>query len=834
MRAPLEWLSEYCDPGWEPERIADRLAMTGTEVERVSTAGAPTTENFVLGHVLSVRQHPDADRLNVCEVETGDGPRTIVCGAANVAAGQMVAVALPGAVLPDGTKLKKATLRGVESDGMILSETELEIGEDAEGIMVLAEGTDMNGAGPGSPLADSLPISQAVLELEVTSNRPDCLAVYGVAREVHAVSGAKLAAPPWDEDAEATGEGKAEDYASVTVEVPELCPRFTARVFTDVQVGPSPAWLKARLTAAGQRPINNVVDITNYVMLLTGQPLHAFDLDEVPGGELIVRTANKGERMTTLDGVERAFDSDTVLVCDREGPSGIAGIMGGEASEVSERTSRVLMEVANWNGVNILRTSRRLGLRSEASARFEKQLHPALTMRAQGVASRLMVELAGAHLVPGTIDVSAGEPKPRVVDLRVPRVGALIGLPVDAETCTARLEALGFPVETAKGSGGGGAGATLRATVPPERDSDVRREADLIEEVARLGDLDQTLPSTLPQTPSVGKVTREQALRRRAEDVMRDLGATEIVGWSFADPVVGERLRLPEGDPRRDLIQVDNPLSGEQSGMRTTLLGSLLDAARLNRSRGADHVSLFESGRVHLRSDAGAGEGQDQAAGAVLGRHRAPVTEPHRIGLLASGRSPAGWREEPREPDFFWAKGILEALCAHLGASVSVEPADEPFLTPGRSAAIRLGAAGRAAGWIGEVHPLVARTWDLDGGSGFELDLDALIDSAGAGREAYQDVATFPPVHEDIAVVVSDELPAARVREAVIEAGGELLASAEVFDLYTGEQVGPGSKSLALRLAFRAPDRTLTDDEVAERRAAITDALGRIGGSLRG
>jgi phenylalanyl-tRNA synthetase beta chain len=822
MRVPLEWLSEYCDPGWEPERLAERLAMTGTEVERVSRAGVASGENFVLGHVDSVSKHPDADRLSVCEVDTGDGRRTIVCGAPNVAAGQMVAVALPGAVLPDGTKLKKAKLRGVESNGMILSETELEIGEDADGIMVLAEGDEINGAGPGAPLAESLPIAQAVLELEVTSNRSDCLAVYGVAREVHAVTGAALSAPPWERDADASGEGDVSDYASVEVEVPDLCPRFTARVLTDVAVGPSPPWLKARLTAAGQRPINNVVDITNYVMLMTGQPCHAFDLDRVPGGELIIRRAKAGERITTLDGVERELDSEMCLVSDREQAAGIAGVMGGQVSEVSDATTRVLFEVATWNGVNVLRTSRRLGLRSEASARFEKQLHPALTLRAQRVSSRLLAELAGAKLVPGTIDVSVGEPEPRAVELRVPRVEALLGMPVDAETCRERLSALGFGVEDTPGGGG----ETLTATVPPERDSDVRREADLIEEVARLGDLDKTLPSTLPRTPAVGGLTRDQRLRRRAEDVMRDLGADEIVGWSFADPGAGDRLRLPDEDPRRDLVRIDNPLSGEQSAMRATLLGSLLDAARLNLSRAAESVRLFESGRVQLRDSDG--------ADGVLGRHPAPVAEPHRIALLLAGTPPATWRGEPEPPDFFTAKGILEALCAHLGSPVRIEPGQEPFLSPGRSGAVLVGPDREPAGWIGEVHPLVVRSWDLDSAVGFEVDLDALLEAATVEREAYEDVTTYPAVHEDIAVVVPADVAAAEVRETVLKGGGDLLAAAEVFDLYTGEQVGEGSKSLALRLTFSAPDRTLTDEEVAERRAAITEALDGIGGTLRG
>src|SRR5262245_23846864 len=413
MKVPNSWLRSYCDPGSSVEDLADELAMHSIEVERISRVGAPSADSFVVGRGVSGEKHPDADKLSVCEVDAGEGGRTIVCGAPNVAAGQTVPVALPGAVMPDGTRLGKAKLRGVESDGMILSEAELEIGDDAAGIAVF----DENGVAPGTPLSELIPVSDPVIELEPTSNRVDCLGIYGVAREAHAVTSAELADAPWAGDAEASGEGEVTDYASVTVEVPELCPRFTARVFTDVRIGPSPLWLKARLIGAGMRPINNVVDITNYVMLMTAQPLHAFDLDQVPDGELIIRTAKGGEKLTTLDGIERTFDEDMVLVCDRNGPSGIAGIMGGQASEVSETTTRVLLEVATWNGVNILRTSRKLGLRSDASNRFEKQLHPELAIRAQRIASRLMVELCGARLVPGTIDESAEIPAPHRVGL---------------------------------------------------------------------------------------------------------------------------------------------------------------------------------------------------------------------------------------------------------------------------------------------------------------------------------------------------------------------------------------------------------------------------------
>lgn len=838
MKVPFGWLSEYCDPGLDPEQAAELLSMRAVEVERVTRIGVASGDGFVVGRVLSAEPHPNADRLRVCEVDGGEGPRTIVCGAPNVAAGQAVAVALPGARLPDGTRLGKAKLRGVESNGMILSERELGLGEEGDGILVLEQPPAVPAArsgppgpgeapAPGTPLGDVLPISDAVLELDLNPNRVDCMGVYGVARELHALTGAPLAEPPWETDAEPGGEIEVRELASVTVEVPELCPRFTARAFTGAAVGPSPPWLRARLSAAGMRPISSVVDVTNYVMLATAQPLHAFDLDRVPAGELIVRRAGEGERITTLDGVERELDTETVVVGDRERATGIAGIMGGQVSEVSAATTSILLEVATWDGINILRSSTMLGLRSDASARFEKQLHPELALRAQRAASRLLVELTGAQLAPGTIDVATEPPAPHVIALRGARCESLLGVGIEREEAGAGLGRLGFAAADA-------GERDLSVTVPVHRHYDVTREVDLIEEVGRLHGFDR-LPRTLPAAAArVGGLSREQTLRRRAEDVLRDLGFDEASCWSFVDRELADRLRLPPDDPRRVAIATANPISAEQALMRTTLLGGLLAVARHNLARNAGRVALFELGRVYLDEPAPATGGALE--GAFAGRLAAPVREPHRIGAVLVGELvPPSWRRPGGDPEagsFYALKGAVEVLAGQLGAAVSLTASPQPFLHPGRAAQVRAGE--QPLGWLGELHPLVARAWDLPpAATAFELDLAPLLAASRAGRERFEDVTTFPSVRQDLAVIVPESLPAERVREAVGSGGGELLAGADVFDIYHGEQLGEGEKSLALRLEFRAGDRTLTDAEVAAVRERIRAALEGIGGSLR-
>jgi phenylalanyl-tRNA synthetase beta chain len=516
--------------------------------------------------------------------------------------------------------------------------------------------------------------------------------------------------------------------------------------------------------------------------------------------------------MTTLDGTERTFTDEMALVCDAEGPSGIAGVMGGLISEVSDKTTRVLMEAATWVGPNIMRTSKALALRSEASARFEKQLHPDQAMAAQRLAARLMVDLCGARMVPGTIDVYPSPAEPLVVPLRAERMERLLGEQIDDGAAAGILERLGFVAEQDGWK------------VPPWRYADVQREADLIEEVARVHGLDK-LPTTLPaRGAAIGRLTGSQPLRRRLEDLLRDRGLLETVSYSFTSPAALRRLRLADLEP----LEIENPLSEDLSVMRPLLLPGLLDAARHNAAHGRPGVALFESAHAYLPAGPLEPDGDGSPGGTT------PADEHHRLAALLTEASPAGWRTTAGEADFYVAKALLEALLDIAGIEEwRVEGAPRPFLHPGRSASV-VTAEGVELGWVGELHPLVLREWELHGpASGFELEVDVIHELTRERTATYGDVTSFPAVLQDIAVTVPEELPAARLAEVVRAGAGELLASLRVFDLYRGEQVGEGSKSVALRLEFRAPDRTLTDDEVADRRAAIERELESIGGQLR-
>jgi phenylalanyl-tRNA synthetase beta chain len=835
MKAPLKWLGEHVDlTGLTATEVAARLNVTGTELDRLLHHGVETPERIVVGKVLTCEPHPDADRLRVTTVDIGgDEPSQIVCGAPNVAAGQTVAVATVGAVMPGGMKIKKAKLRGQESRGMICSARELGIGEEHDGILALNEVLDgVEAVAPGTPLTTLLEHGDDVLDLEITPNRPDCLGLYGIAREVAAATGAALRPAPWTAaGAEAMGStaepgedategatagvdpaGDAIDGFSLEVTT-SRCPRFTLRLFEDVVIGPSPLWVQARLSAAGVRPINNVVDVTNYVMLVTGQPLHAFDADRVAGGSLTVREATEGEELETLDGVTRTLKAGELVIDDAEGPTSLAAVMGGARSEVHDGTTRVLLEVASWDGPTIHRTAHRLDLFSEAASRNAKGLAPEQVDWAQALATRLLRETAGATRVGGTLAAGSWNPAvvPPPLSVREARVERILGTPVARPRQTELLDALGFSVTDAEPDAPAGTG-TLQVVVPAERRADVTREIDLIEEIARLGvvaDLEPTLPTR--RRTVAARLTPRQRARRRTEDVLVGRGLQEVVGWSFTDAGAPGRLGLAPDDPRAQAVVLDNPLSEDQAVLRPSILVSLLDVARHNRTRGVDGLRIFETGTVF----------RDQP-------------DPHRPDMPYEHLAIAALVQD----DVFAAKGLLEALMDGLRIDAwSVEATDEiAFLHPGRAARIVVGTGDDAAvvGLLGEVHPRVADRWDLPRVATFLIDLDGLLPRVPEQRP-FRPVGAFPDARFDLAVLVGDDVTAAKVVAVARKAGGALLEDVSVFDAYRGKGVPEGQVSLALHVRLRAADRTLTEDEIGGTRGKIVDALAeQVGGVLRG
>jgi phenylalanyl-tRNA synthetase beta chain len=763
VRVPLSWLREYVEIATRAEDLARRLAISSLEVDRVIDAGVPDVGDnlghFVVGRVVSAESHPNADRLQLCQVDVGNpDPQQIVCGAWNFEAGATVAVGLPGALLPGFPgPLEERPLRGEVSRGMILAEDEIGLGVDHSGIMLLPDGLE-----PGTPLGDVLPLVDRVLDVTPTMNRADLLSMVGIAREVAALFGGELRLPDPDDPPVASPEPvevRVEDFGG--------CPRYIARAFKGVSVGPSPQWLRSRLHLAGMRAISNVVDVTNYVMHVWGSPLHAFDRARLAGGRIVVRRAHEGETLRTLDGTLRDLRPSDLLITDGEKAVALAAIMGGLESEVSEKTTEVLLEAANFEPIGILKTSERLALRTEGSNKWEKGVDPYAAEPAAALASRLLVDVAGAELV-GSVDVNDGLPERPRVTLRPARASRLIGLDVTEDEQRSILDRLEFDVDRAWG-----------VTVPTFRARDVTREVDVIEEVARVV-LDR-VPSTMPLRRFVaGHLTKEQRFRRALEDVLVGAGYSEAYTWSLtgSDPDPGA-LRLPE------------PMSGDQAVLRTTLLHGLVEAARVNVDAGNDHIRLFELARVYLPATEGL-----------------PDERWHVGGIVEGG--------------FEAARAAVEVVYETFHLPLDVDSARFPHLHPGK-------AAETGAGWLGELHPTL-----LDGRWGvFELDVARLMEPLPE-RILYEDVITFPAVRQDIAVVVAEDVEAGALVAAAREAGGGEVHEARVFDVYRGEQVGAGKKSVALHLAFQAPDRTLTDEEAAAVRDRIVAALAdRFGAELR-
>ena len=821
MRVPLSWLRDYVAWDGGVEELAELLSMSGSEVEGIDWVGAPReAENlalFVVGKVVVRDRHPNADRLSLCRVEVGEtngGERQIVCGADNFQAGDVVAVSLTGATLEGGLKLKKANLRGVESDGMLLSEKELGYEAQSPGIVVLP-----NDWRVGAPLSDYLPVAEAVLEIEVTPNRPDCFCIYGIAREVAAAARLSLAPPPV---AEPATEGAAASTAiAVEIADADLCARYGARVIRGVAVAESPAWMKARLTHAGMRPINNVVDVTNYVMLAVGQPLHAFDARKIRGGTLIARRSRPGETIVTLDGIERRLEPDNLVIADGERPLVIAGIFGAVDAEVDEQTTDLVLEAATFNGPNIMRTSREVGWRSEASTRFEKGLDPGYVPQGLSMASGLFAELCGGTVAPGTVDVWGARPPapPRLV-YHPARCDSLLGVSVEPAEQADILRRLECEVE----DGGG----VLAVTPPPFR-PDLEREVDLIEEVGRVYGLEH-VPETLPvRREAVGSLTKAQRMRRRVREALGGAGLDEVVTYSFISRAALAWLEPGSEDRRAAPVALANPLSAEHGVMRTTLLPGLLGVVRENLAQQNYPLSLFEQGRTYFAAAEGAGVKGTQ------GEAPWPVHEVESLGVALCGPTlHEDWTGAGRETDFYTAKGVVQRVLASLGLDeVTFEHSREPFLHPGKSAEIL--HAGASLGYVGLVRADIAVRFGIDEAPIYaaELSLEALVGRALEAR-LFEDLVTYPAASQDLAVVVAGDVPAAQVLELVRRAGGRLLHSAAIFDVYEGDQVPSGKRSLALRLTMRSPERTLTEKDIGGVREKVLAALEReLGATLR-
>ena len=820
MKISLKWLSEYVEIPSDVKAFCDRLDLTGTGVEAVETVGA-SFDHIVTAKVLTKEQHPDSDHMWVTTVDVGahsvdaqgnPEPLQIVCGAQNFNAGDHIVTAMVGAELPGGIKIKKSKLRGVVSCGMNCSSRELGLGSDHEGIMILPEGSPL-----GMPFAEYAQLADTILDLEVTPNRPDCLSVMGLAREVGAMYRRDVAHIESDlqEDSSATPTA---DLVSIDIADAGRCSRYTARVIKEVKVGPSPDWLAECVVASGARSINNIVDATNYILFLLGQPLHAFDFDKLAGTDgkahIVVRPAVEGERFTTLDGEERQLKSDMTVIATPERAVALAGVMGGLETEVTNETTTVLLEAATFDRAHTSRTSRNLGLISESSMRYERGVDDNPIAGNADFAAALIAEVSGGVVSPGLVDVWLEKTTPVDLSFRTARFCAMMGTDISCEEITDILTRLGCIVSATEETD------TLAVIAPTFR-PDLEREIDLYEEVLRLWGMDR-VPATLPGgRERVGVRSDFEHVVGVVNNTMRACGLNETMTYSFAEPGDVERLRM-RSEELGAAVQLINPLNADQSVMRQSIVPGLVRSVAYNQSRGVKNVQLYETGAVFF-----AHEGRKQ-----------PKERQRLAGILAGGMGDAAWNNQPAAFDFFDGKGVVESLARELALPklrFKALGADEaPQVQPGRGAQILTG--GTVLGWVGELHPLAVAAFDAAAPVvAFELDVDALVKASRPARD-YVEVPTFPAVTIDVAFVVDEAVTHEKLTQCMGSAGGKLLEDARLFDVYRNEErVGVGKKSMAYALTYRAFDRTLTGEEVDKAHDRLVKKVcGATGAEVRG
>lgn len=823
MKVSLKWLSEYVEVPSDLKAFCDQLDLTGTGVEGVERSG-DALEHVVTGQILEKQPHPDSDHMWVTKVDVGSAnvdkegnpePLQIVCGAQNFNQGDHVVVATIGAVLPGDFKIKKSKLRGVVSCGMNCSSRELGLGADHDGIMILPEDAPI-----GMPLADYLKLSDTILDLEITPNRPDCLSMVGMAREVGAMYGID-AKDPLDEMEAALKEDASQpavsDLVDIEVADAQRCGRYAARVIKNVKVGPSPDWLAERVTATGARSINNVVDVTNYILFLFGQPLHAFDYDKLVDGSgkahVIVRAAEEGEELTTLDGEKRVLTSDMSVIATPQSAVALAGVMGGLDSEVTEETTTILLETATFDSGRTSRTSRNLGLISESSMRYERRVDDNGIDRISAAAAQLLADVSGGVVVPGVLDVYNTKTDPVDLTFRIPRFHAMMGEAIPRDFIVETLERLGCTV-SAEGD------EALKVIAPTFR-PDLEREIDLYEEVLRLYGMDR-IPSTLPSgSGRLGVKSPAQRIMDKINNTLRAAGLNETMTYSFADPHELEQLRMPTeglGVP----VELLNPLNAEQSIMRQSIIPGLMRSVSYNQNRGVRNVQLYETGIVFFGA-----EGK-----------KSPKERQRLAVVMAGAMDDPAWNNKPAPFDFFDGKGVVESLMRELAIAkprfTALSSEDAPHLQPGRAAQVLSG--GTVLGWLGEIHPLACEAFEAQAPVvAFELDLDALIKCARPARD-YVDVPVFPAVTMDVAFVVDESVTHEQLMRCITSAGGKLLDTVQLFDVYRDEErVGAGKKSMAYALEYRAADRTLTTEEVDKQHARlIKKVCGATGAEVRG
>jgi len=793
MRVSVNWLKDYVNMDVSPHELAERLTMAGLEVEALDPVGH-SLQDIVAAKILSVTRHPDADRLFLCRVDAGDGEVPVVCGAPNLKEGTLVPMALPGTDLPGGIKVKESRIRGERSIGMLLAEDEMGLTDDHTGLMILP--SDLS---PGDRISQALSLEDWALDIAITPNRPDCASVMGIAREIAAITGQKLKRP---EIRIAAAPTPIEDLTQVTVDDPEGCPRYAAGIIRGVELRPSPFWLRYRLHASGVRAINNIVDVTNYVLLETGHPLHSFDYDRLRENRIIVRRAEEKEVFTTLDGQSHNLNAETLMICDAERAVAVAGIMGGLNSEIFSGTTNVLVESAFFDPVTIRRGAKRLGMSTEASYRFERGADIEGVPFALERALMLMSQLGGGEVAKGLIDEYPKPFIPPVINLRIERVNSLLGSSISCERAMVHLRALEMDVEKLD--------ANLLRVTPPAFRVDLTREVDLVEEVARMEGFDEISVTCPSINPSDEVEPPEQVMAETLRETMTGLGFNEVINYSFVSPDTADLLVAGEESSLRSFVPILNPLTVDQSVMRTSLVPGVLETVRTNVVYGVKDLRLFELGKVFVHTEADALPHEKPFLAAVM------------TGLLNQKQ----WYCEERSVDFFDIKGIVEVLLKTLDLrDVLFERGDmPPYYSPEISSRICL--SGRVVGHVGQVLPEVMAGSDLEGLTAylFELDIRALLERVPEAV-AFEPLPKFPAVFRDISLIVQREVESTRIQEIVKREGGDLLESVHLYDLFEGGKIDRAEKAMTLRICYRSREGTLEGKEINRLHEAIIKGI---------